>query len=89
MRASLVEHPAAAAAFGQFAADLERLVAHPHPRAAVIEVNEHLAPAFAAFVPANAYPPTAHRPLGLMEVMPETIEETPKGAKWGPKLQMS
>ena len=28
------------------------------------------------------------RTLVLMEVMAETVEETPKGARWAPKLQM-
>jgi hypothetical protein len=38
---------------------------------------------------ANAYPPTAHWTSVLIEAMPETSEETTKGARWAPKLQMS
>jgi hypothetical protein len=54
-----------------------------------LSADKHLAPELAAFGRAIAYPPTAHRTSVLMEVMPETTEETPKGARWAPKLQMS
>jgi hypothetical protein len=43
----------------------------------------------AAFGRANAYPPTTHWTSVLIEVMPETSEATPKGARWARKLQMS
>jgi hypothetical protein len=39
--------------------------------------------------PGKRYPPTTHWTSVLIEVMPETSEGTPKGARWARKLQMS
>jgi CBS domain-containing protein len=52
----------------------------------LLPADKHSRPELAASGRANAYPPTAHRASVLIEVMPETTEETPKGGEMGTKV---